>query len=83
MFEALEQFVSVELELGQTLIQVEQVAVLSSLKQRSQFGREYLFRLIGDDLRLTLIPAAFHREGIMLESKKTLVFARIDLNFQL
>jgi hypothetical protein len=68
MLEACDHPAAVEAKLEQTLVKVEQVAVLVPLKQRSQLGAEDFLRLERNNLCLGLMPAAAHNEGVGLKA---------------
>ncbi len=59
--EAGEELATVQIQLLQSFIQIEKIAVLAPLQERPQLRPEEFFRLERDDLRLPLMPAAIYR----------------------
>lgn len=65
------------------MVQIEEVAVLASLQQRTQLGAEQLFGFEGRDLGLALIPVTVYCEGVSPDAEQALVLAGIDLDLEL
>ncbi len=72
VLEARDHPITVEAELEQTLVKVEQVAVLVPLKQRSQLGAKDFLRLERDNLCLGLMPTTSDLEWVGLEAVEIL-----------
>ncbi len=75
MLEARDHPITVEAELEQTLVEVEQVAVFVPLKQRSQLGAEDFLRLKRDNLRLGLMPTTVDLEWVGLKTVEIFMLA--------
>jgi hypothetical protein len=60
--------VRIEAELGQPFVEVEQVAVFVTLKQRPQFGAEDFLWLERDDFGFRLMPVACDLERVRFQA---------------
>ena len=83
MVEACDHPITVEAELEQTFVKVEQVAVLVPLKQRSQLRAKDFLRLERDNLRLGLMPTTADLEWVGLQTVEILMLARVYLYLEL
>src|SRR5436305_1379347 len=82
MLKARDHPITVEAELEQTLVKVEQVAVLAPLKQRRQLGAKKFLRVERDNLGFRLMPVADDLEGVGFQAVKVLVFPRVHLHLE-
>ena len=81
--EAGEELATIQVQLLQSFIQIEKIAVLAPLQKRPQLRPEEFFRLERDDLRLPSMPAAIHREWVAFKSEQADMLAGIDLDLEL
>lgn len=82
MIEACDKLFRIQLELLESFVEVEQVAVLPSLQECAQFGSEEFLRLEGGDFRFDLISVVDDLERIFLNAKQAPVLACVDFDLQ-
>ena len=81
-FEALDHLLVVECERRKREPQIEQVAPLPALVERTQFRSEQLLDLIGVDIRASREPRAVDGESAAVSPEDGEMLARIDLDFE-
>jgi hypothetical protein len=83
MLEAGDQLVTIQIQVQQPFIEVEQITVLVPLEQSPQFRAEKFLRRKRYDISSRLVPVAYDREGVEFQAVKVQMFSCVYLDFDL